>query len=270
MKFNWPYLIGFLVIVTICAFYYVSTRPSWSPPPEPVSTIQPEKQQKPTQVEHPIGKIESTPSTVAEETTLHKPLPELGQSDTLMTGVLTKLFQKQDIDRFFIIEHFVERCVILVDSLTRSQLPKTHLPVKKTPGAFSVIESSGQLFTDSKNHLRYQPLIASFEALSQQDVIAVYARLYPLFQKAYNQLGYPDAYFNDRVVEVIDHLLATPEVNEPIELVRPKYYYQFADPQLEALSSGQKVLLRIGPENASRLKAILTGYRQALTAQNLP
>ncbi|MBW2505100.1 MAG: DUF3014 domain-containing protein, partial [Deltaproteobacteria bacterium] len=49
-----------------------------------------------------------------------------------------------------------------------------------------------------------------------------------------------------------------------------KYYYKFADPQLEALSSGQKVLLRIGPENASRLKAILTGYRQALTAQNLP
>ena len=39
----------------------------------------------------------------------------------------------------------------------------------------------------------------------------VYERLYPLFQQAYEDLGYPGKYFNDRLVEVIDHLLQTPE-----------------------------------------------------------
>ena len=268
MKINWPYLIGFTVIVIICAVYYFSTRPTWSPPPEPVSTLQTEEPQEKKPVEHPINKIEPSPSAVAQENILNKPLPEVGQSDKLMTGVLSKLFQKQDVDRFFIIDHFVERFVTMVDSLTSSQLPQTHRAVTSPPGVFIVDESSGQLFTTANNHQRYEPLIKSLEALNHHDLIAVYVQLYPLFQKAYNQLGYPDAYFNDRVVEVIDHLLATPKVSEPIELVRPKYYYQFANPQLESLSSGQKILLRMGPENAARLTALLKDYRNALTAEN--
>ena len=50
--------------------------------------------------------------------------------------------------------------------------------------------------------------------------MALYVRLYPLFQRAYEELGYPGQYFNDRVVEVIDSLLATPNVTEPIKVKR--------------------------------------------------
>ena len=46
--------------------------------------------------------------------------------------------------------------------------------------------------------------------------VALYARLYPLFQQAYEELGYPGRYFNDRLVEVIDDLLATPEPTGPV------------------------------------------------------
>jgi hypothetical protein len=74
-------------------------------------------------------------------------------------------------------------------------------------------------------------------------------------------------YFNDRMVQAIDSLLATPDVQGPIALVRPKVFYQFADPKLEALPAGQKLLIRMGAQNASLIKSKLQQFRAAITAQ---
>jgi hypothetical protein len=104
-------------------------------------------------------------------------------------------------------------------------------------------------------------------ATDPKALAAVYFRLYPLFQQAYENLGYPGKYFNDRMVQAIDSLLATPDVQGPVELVRPKVFYQFADPKLEALPAGQKVLIRMGPQNASIIKAKLQQLLAAITAQ---
>lgn len=82
-------------------------------------------------------------------------------------------------------------------------------------------------------------------------------------------LGYPKAYFNDRLIEVIDHLLAAPEVPAQTKLVQPKVFYQFADPDLETRSAGQKILMRIGNENAARIKAKLREIRSELTRSGL-
>jgi hypothetical protein len=61
-------------------------------------------------------------------------------------------------------------------------------------------------------------------------------------------------------------LLATPEVEEPIALVQPNVLYQYKDPALERLSSGQKILLRMGPEHAEIVKTKLREIRAELTA----
>ena len=89
----------------------------------------------------------------------------------------------------------------------------------------------------------------------------VYERLYPLFQHAYEDLGYPGKYFNDRLVEVIDHLLQTPEVAAPIPLLQPRVFWEYADPALENRSAGQKLLIRMGPQNARIIKAKLREFR---------
>ena len=91
-------------------------------------------------------------------------------------------------------------------------------------------------------------------------------RLYPLFQQAYVELGYPNGYFNDRLVGVIDHLLAAPEPKAPIALTQPKVMYEFADPALADLSAGQKIMVRVGLDNEPRLKAKLREIRKALVA----
>jgi hypothetical protein len=103
------------------------------------------------------------------------------------------------------------------------------------------------------------------ESTDSGKLVAAYVRLYPLFNKAYRDLGYPNGYFNDRLVEVIDHLLATPEMDGSIRLAQPRVMYEYADASLEGRSAGQKALVRMGAENASRVKAKLREIRRQVT-----
>ncbi len=94
------------------------------------------------------------------------------------------------------------------------------------------------LVLGAANFARYAAWIELVDSLDADATAALYKRLYPQFQAAYEDLGNPDKYFNDRVVEVIDHLLSAPEGPATITLVRPNVYYEFADPALESQSAG--------------------------------
>ena len=120
------------------------------------------------------------------------------------------------------------------------------------PGA-----TEGHYVLSARNYARYDGLVSLAETVNLKQLVILYTRYYPLFQQAYEELGYPDRYFNDRLVEVIGHLLAAPEPAGPIQLVQPKVFYEFADPELEKLSAGQKILVRLGPDNERRIKAVL-------------
>src|SRR5207237_41823 len=105
------------------------------------------------------------------------------------------------------------------------------------------------------------PALNARDPVVHEAAALVYQRLYPLFQQAYEDLGYPGKYFNDRLVEVIDHLLQAPEVPAPIKLVQPRVFYEYADADLEGRSAGQKLLIRMGPANARAIKAKLREFR---------
>lgn len=268
---NWPFLLGCAVIGIIFGLYYLPKLKDWQAPPEPASqppaVEKPAVEPKPTV--HPVEEIETAPKEELAELDLDKPLPTLEESDPRMEDLLSQLFRDEQLDRIFLLQHFIERFVVMVDNLPRQQLPATHRPFKKIPGRFAAYGKGEELTLDPVNYRRYEKLITLLETVNPQQVMAVYVRLYPLFQEAYVKLGYPNAYFNDRLVAVIDHLFATPTVEDPIRLVRPKYYYQYADPALEALSAGQKMILRTGPANARRIKLLLKSYRVKLVGTPL-
>jgi len=258
---NWPFRIGFIVVAIIIAiawwlFYQpeqptevvVTPPPVQEPPPKPV-------------IQHPVTAAPEELEAAAPVIDLEQPLPELKQSDLPMAEILAKLFADEKLDRFFLLDHFIERFVVMIDNLPRAQLPKTHRPIKQTPGHFLAVGERDQLSIDPANYQRYTPM-------DPVQVVAIYKKLYPLFQEAYEGLGYPDAYFNDRLIEVIDHLLDTPIVADPIFLEQPKALYLFADPELEAFSAGRKILVRSGPENMMTIKAMLRKYRQELVRNN--
>jgi DUF3014 family protein len=149
-------------------------------------------------------------------------------------------------------------------------LPRQKVAVEKRPtgpvaGSFAADGDELHATLDPQNYARYQPVVAVVGKLDMRQVAAVYVRFYPLFQQAYQNLGYPNGYFNDRLVQVIDSLTAAPQPEGPIALVRPNVMYVFADPALESRPAGQKLLMRMGPDNAAVIKAKLTELRAAIT-----
>jgi hypothetical protein len=151
-------------------------------------------------------------------------------------------------------------------------------PVNPVPTRFTVAGSESDRVISDENGKRYAPFVHFVESVDTARAVALYKKHYALFQRAYEELGYPDAYFNDRLVAVIDNLLATPEPTGPLkvklieiksdaERVRPWVNYRFVDAELEALPAGQKMLLRAGPDNRQRLKAKLREIRQYLTGK---
>ena len=72
----------------------------------------------------------------------------------------------------------------------------------------------------ARNGERYAPFVRFVDGIDARRAVALYLRVYPLLQQAYEDLGYPGKYFNDRVVEVIDNLLATPTPAGPIAVKR--------------------------------------------------
>ena len=167
--------------------------------------------------------------------------------------------------RFFGTEDLVRRVVATVDNLASDQLPMRARAAAATPGSFAVSRQGDALQISPDNARRYEPFVRFVESVDTRRAADLYIRHYRLFQGEYRGQGSPDRYFNDRAVAAIDHLLATPEVKGPVLLVQPKVQYRYADPALEALSAGQKALIRMGPENAARLKAKLRAMRAEIT-----
>ena len=66
------------------------------------------------------------------------------------------------------------------------------------------------------------------------------------------------------IVRVYGDTVFCPVVEQPVALMKPEAYFLFSDPDLEARPAGQKVLLRMGSENANRVKAKLMEIRDAL------
>ena len=210
-------------------------------------------------IRHPIAPEATQPAAAIT------PLPALADSDPEMESALRQLLGNESWLALVHPDRIIRRIVATVDNLPRKQAPVGVMPVKPVGSAFATQRAGNDLSIGPGNPKRYGAYVSLMRAVDAGSMVAVYRRFYPLFQQAYVELGYPKGYFNDRLVEVVDHLLAAPEIDGSIALVQPRVLYQFADPELEARSAGHKILLRMGPENAAQVKAKLRAIRSELT-----
>ncbi len=246
-----------VVLGLLGAVYYYKYHGAVSPPP--VATEPPHPA-----VQAPQAATEPAIRNPIPETTDTKPLPPLKESDPDVRESLVGVFGARSIAQFLVPDNVVRHIVVTVDNLPRKKVAVELRPVKPTPGAF-VTAAQGDITTlGSANYERYAPLIKVVQSTDTKTLVNVYFKLYPLFQQSYEDLGYPGQYFNDRLVEVIDDMLKAPDAQGPIQLTQPKVFYEYADPKLEALSSGQKLLLRMGPANEAIMKAKLRELRKAV------
>ncbi|HUL82215.1 MAG TPA: DUF3014 domain-containing protein [Gammaproteobacteria bacterium] len=193
------------------------------------------------------------------------PLPNLDESDAEVVGGLTELVGRDALQQFLVPQRIIRNIVVTIDNLPREKVAVNQRPIKPTPGKFIVTGPEDAREIASENYSRYTPLVAVVKRVDARTLAAFYRGLQPLFQQAYEELGNPSGSFNARLLQVIDHLLQTPDVQQPVQLVQPSVTFKYADPKLESLSSGQKLLIRMGPTNAGAIKAKLREVRAALS-----
>lgn len=195
-------------------------------------------------------------------------LPPLEGSDPSLIEALQQAVGKSRLDILLVPREVVRRLVLNIDSLDREPAPLWLRSVPRVGGRFMTRDGAEALSVHPDNRRRYATLMAAVEALDAKAVARVYLLYYPLFQQAWMGIRTEGpAQFNDRLVEIIDHLLKTPQVEEPVQLVRPKVIYLFADPDLEERSSGQKALLRLGGDNAEIVKKQLRAIREVIASE---
>ncbi|HZL19012.1 MAG TPA: DUF3014 domain-containing protein [Polyangia bacterium] len=205
-------------------------------------------------------------------------LPSLDNSDATLEKALIDLLGRKAVRSFLGLDGIVRRIVATVDNLATDNASVDRWPVHQTAGSLDTEVRDGGIVIGATNADRYATFVGFAEGIDTRRAVAIYVRLYPLFQQAYEDLGYPGKYFNDRLIDVIDNLLATPAVTGPIKIKRfevdgaaPRNggLYLFEDPALEASSAGQKILLRMGRENATKLMAKLAEVRRELASAEL-
>ena len=217
------------------------------------------------------------------ESVVHYPLPPATDATALDAGgaatALAALLGA-GASHWLVVDDLPRRLVATLDNLGRDHAPVAAWPIVPTPGHFLAGDGMGPEPIAAENAARYEPFVAAVAHVDPQAAVDLYQRMYPLLQHAYRELGFGGRDFNDRVVAVLDLLLATPEparvqvvlpeVKGPIPSQRPWVRYEFADPSLQALSAGQKMLLRVGPANERRLKDKLRALRTELLRRSPP
>lgn len=272
---NW--IIGLIIAVLVVAgiYYFGIYRPAASVTPEaaPVAVVEPEPA---PEAEAPPPEPEVSPIPDSAPPTLETvPLPMLAESDPVVIESLAGLVGASAVESYLAADNVVSRLVTTTDALGGRQVPGAIQAVRPPDGEFLVLPNEvsdevirneagdiiPQFTLDPDNYARYTPYVELLESAEPASLVESYRRHYGLLQEAYQLQGYPDGDFNERLVAVIDELLATPAVMEPVRLMKPEAYYLFVDPELEALTAGQKIVVRMGPENASRVKDRLREIR---------
>jgi hypothetical protein len=253
-------LIAVVLAAAAAAYWWYNLRTA-EPPPAP-----------------PPAATASAPKPAASEPAVKYPVeasgaPTLTPDD--VPAALNDLLGRKAVSSFLQVDDFARRFVATADNLGRAHAPSIVWPVMPTGGRFTVEDTPDGPVIAADNSSRYTPFVLLVETIDIGRAVGLYMRMYPLLQEAYRNLGFPKRYFNDRLIEVIDQLLATPDVNGPIKVhltevkgpvpsVRPWVRYEYADPALQSLSAGQKILVRVGPVNERRLKAKLAEIREQL------
>lgn len=257
-------IVGALILagVAVIAWYHYGP-PSNAPVETATPTIaeQAAPAQLPTEPEYRVP-TEQAPDGAAGPT-----MPALADSDAAVRSELETLAGKAPVESLLIPTQIIQRWVAFINSLDKEGLPVAQRPIRRVPGYPQVGAHDQDLVLDDSNTKRYEDYLSVVRAIDAKPFVAFYFHYYPLFQRAYEQLGYGGRYFNTRLLHVIDNLLATPIVDGPIELIRPNVMYKFADPELEALSFGQKTLIRLGPDGEQTVKDKLRAIRTEIIAR---
>lgn len=260
---GWAVAIIVVIAVVAAGVYLVqrSMHPAAQPsaPVAPAATASAPASAAST-IQHPITQASSGPAPASTAA-----LPALVDSDASVRDALAGMTDGSDLNSVLVTNQIISRAVATIDALPRQGFGSTTiLPLRTPRGAMRTAQANGITTIAGDNSARYRDYMTVLTVVDPHALVAWYKHNYPLFQQAYRELGYPRGYFNDRLIVAIDDMLAAPDIHDPVAVTKSGPHYVFVDPQLQSLSNGQKLMVRLGPADEQQFKAKLRMIRQLL------
>ncbi len=211
----------------------------------------------------PVGQPDIAPPQVVPEVEL----PRLDDSDPFVFQQLGDVDGGPALVQSVVSEHLIRKFVVLVENVSRGILPMGDWPLEEPQEGLRARRLDDERFVmEVASHQRFDPIVNALLAVSPVQGMTLYQALYPLFQQAMDEIGYRGVDFNDVLIRAIDNVLAAPREEGPFILVQPSVQYLYEDERLESLSDVEKLLLRMGSQNAAMLRERLGDYRARLLA----
>lgn len=243
-----------LVVVVAVAVIGWALWPSGEPKPEPAPQPQAVEQPAARQTMAPAEPAQPAPEP-AERPEPELVLPPLAQSDAFVRERLEPMNLPETwLDQ----DDYVRRLAVLAENAQRGEYPRRQLAFLEPRGPFKVVERGDRVFVDPVSYRRYDASVEALTAVDPANVAQLLGTIDPLVEAALREIGV-EAPAGEVFESAMAEVMAVPELegDGSVELVQPNVMYEYANPQLEALSPLQKQVLRMGPDNVRRLKAYL-------------
>lgn len=273
---SFPFLELFLALAVIggLVFYWFQSEEKKSGPSVvsvpaiAVPAMQPDLPTTPDipQQPEPVAVLAGADNTVlAAETSVDQ--IELMDGDSMLRQELAATGTDSIMSKLMSNEHPINVSAAFIDGLGRGVILKKLLPGDPPKQAFSVVEEDEVIYISPSSYQRYDSYTDILTALDSKRLVSSFHALRPMYEQAFQYLGLDPGDFDNTIIRALDQVLATPEIIEPIALQPKSVVYVFADPALENLPAVQKQLLRMGPDNISRIKQQARALREGLLAQ---
>ena len=217
------------------------TAPPLAPPPAPVAA----------EIEGTTPQPPPPPPAPAEE-----PLPRLEESDDAVRDALGDIPLGTTGQQYLTPSNIIERSASVIYLMAQGDVPYKLLPVSRPIAPFPFSDDGTRVVTDPAGFERYDSLTQWLGSLDLGSLLSSLEWFIPLFREAWSYYGEDPTAFDMAVVMTLDLVIAAPEVDlSEARLIRREAVWIFEDPAIEGLAPIQKLMLRMGPENAKILKA---------------
>jgi hypothetical protein len=231
-------------------------EPMVAPPPV-VEDIAPEPEPLPLEPEVVLQEAPPLPEPVT--------LPGLNTSDPFVHEQISDMANADAILRHLAGSQIIRKFVVLIDGMSRGDIPSRDLPVIPPQATLTVSEQGEEFYRlDPASYTRFNLLVNTLVSIDSRQAVERFRLMVPLFETAYAELGYPGRTFTMALQGAFDNILAARVPEREILLTRPSVNYRFADPGLESLSDLEKLLIRMGPENTAKLQQKARQFRVLL------
>jgi len=166
-------------------------------------------------------------------------------------------------------DYIVERAVAVVDALRRGEVPYKLLPVGRPSKPFPISDDGLRVTMDPSGFSRYDGFaqwVNGIDVLAIVDLLNDYEQI---ATEALSRMGVVDFDIRSAVLAATTEILATPIAPQSAELMKREANWVYMDSELEALSSLQKQVLRMGPENSELIQAKARELRGAVLDSGL-